>query len=98
MTDVAWEMTHAVETDANPAFAWKFRSDVANWDDPPAKFELQGPFAVGTHGITGLPGQELHWPICEMTAPDGATIEIALDGAALSFEWRFAGLAMEEPG
>jgi hypothetical protein len=41
-----------------------------------------------------LPGQEpLHWIIREVTAPDAATIEMSLDGASLSFEWRFTGLA-----
>jgi hypothetical protein len=94
VTTIAWEMTHAVETNASPAFAWNYWTDVANWDDPPAKFELEGPFANGSRGTTRLPGQEpLHWLIREVTPPNAATIEMNLDGAALSFEWRFAGLA-----
>lgn len=94
MNTVAWEMTHSVETNASPSFAWNYWTDVANWDDPPAKFELQGPFAVGTRGTTLLPGQEpLHWIIRKATPPDAATIEIELPGATLSFEWRFDGLA-----
>jgi hypothetical protein len=94
VTTIAWEMTHAVETNASPAFAWNYWTDVANWDDPPAKFELEGPFASGSRGTTRLPGQEpLHWLIREVTPPNAATIEMNLDGAALSFEWRFAGLA-----
>ena len=94
MTTIAWEMTHAVETNAGPAFAWNYWTDVANWDDPPAKFELDGPFASGSRGTTRLPGQEpLEWIIREVTPPNAATIEMQLDGATLSFEWRFVGLA-----
>jgi polyketide cyclase/dehydrase/lipid transport protein len=94
MTTVLWEITHSVETSASPAFAWNFWTDVANWDDPPAEFELDGPFAAGSRGTTRLPGQEpLHWFIREVTPPNAATIEMRLDGATLSFEWRFVGLA-----
>ena len=32
MTTIAWEMTHAVETNASPAFAWNYWTDVANWE------------------------------------------------------------------
>ena len=94
MTTVSLEITHSVETSASPAFAWQFWTNIANWDDPPAEFELDGPFATGSRGITRLPGQEpLHWLIREVTPPNAATIEMSLDGAALSFEWRFVGLA-----
>jgi hypothetical protein len=63
-------------------------------DDPPARFELDTPFVTGSYGVTHLPGQEpLHWLIREVTPPNAATIELSLDGAALSFEWRFVGLA-----
>lgn len=96
MTTVAWEMTHAVETNASPAFAWKFWTDVANWDDPPAKFELGGPFANGSRGTTRLPGQEpLQWFIRDVTPPSVATIEMQLEGATLLFDWRFEKLADE---
>jgi hypothetical protein len=94
MTTVAWEMTHSVETNASPAFAWHYWTNVANWDDPPARFELDAPFATGSRGVTYLPGQEpLHWLIREVTPPNAATIELSLDGATVSFEWRFVGLA-----
>jgi hypothetical protein len=93
MTTVAWEITHSVETNASPAFAWQYWTNVANWDDPPARFELDAPFATGSYGVTHLPGQEpLHWLIREVISPNAATIELSLDGAALSFEWRFVGL------
>ena len=94
MTDALWEITHSVEANASPAFAWNYWTDVANWDDLPAKFELYGPFASGSRGITRLPGQEpLQWFIRELTPPNAATIEMQLEGATLSFEWRFEGLA-----
>jgi Polyketide cyclase / dehydrase and lipid transport len=94
MTTVAWEMTHSVETNASPDFAWHYWTNIANWDDPPAEFELDGPFATGSRGVTRLPGQvPLHWLIREVTPPNAATIEMSLDGAALLFEWRFVGLS-----
>ena len=55
MVAVAWEITHSVETNASPAFAWNYWTEVTNWDDPPAKFELDGPFACGSCGTTRLP-------------------------------------------
>ena len=94
MATVPWEITHSVETNASPVFAWHYWTNIANWDDPPAEFELDGPFVTGSRGVTRLPGQEvIHWLIREVTPPSAATIEMSLDGAALSFEWRFAGLA-----
>jgi hypothetical protein len=93
MTTPTWEIAHSVETNASPTFAWNFWTNVANWDDPPAKFELDGPFAKGSRGTTRLPGQEpLNWFIQEVTPPHAATIEMSLGGASLSFQWRFEGL------
>jgi len=90
----AWEMTHSVETDAPPDAAWKYWTNIENWVDPPAEFELDGPFVEGACGITRIPGQPpLHWVIREMHAPETATIETQLHGARLSFAWRFAGLS-----
>ena len=94
MAAVAWEITHSVETIASPDFAWRYWTNVANWDDPPARLELDAPFATGSRGVTYLPGQEpLRWLIREVIPPTAATIELNLDGATLSFEWRFVGLA-----
>jgi hypothetical protein len=94
MPNIAWEITCSVETDARPAFAWNYWTNIANWADPPAEFELDGPFAGGSRGTTRLPGREpLHWLIREVSPPKAATITIELDGAALSFQWRFDGLS-----
>ena len=91
---MAWEIVHSVETKASPEFAWNYWTNVANWDDPPAEFELAGAFAAGSRGVTRLPGQKpLEWLIREVRPPNGATIEMALGGAVLSFEWRLTGLA-----
>jgi hypothetical protein len=69
-------------------------TNVANWDDPPAEFELEGPFSAGSRGTTRMPGQEpLRWHIREVTPARSYTLETLLDGASLSFEWRFDGLA-----
>jgi hypothetical protein len=93
MVPVSWEITHSVETNASPSFAWNYWTEVTNWDDPPAKFALDGPFASGSCGTTRLPGQEpLHWFIHEVNPPHAATIEMQLEGATVSFEWRFVGL------
>jgi hypothetical protein len=94
MESIPWEITHSVETNASPDFAWNYWTDVKNWDDPPAKFELEGPFASGSRGITQLPGQPpLRWFIREVHPPHGATIEMQLEGATVSFQWRLLALA-----
>ena len=67
---------------------------VANWDDPPAKFELDGPFTVGSRERTRLPSQApLQWRLQEIHPLKSYAIEMALDGATRSFEWRFDRLA-----
>lgn len=93
MANVAWEIRHAVETSASPAFAWKYWSNVSNWDDPPAAFELHGPFEAGSRGITRIPGQpQIEWFLREVRPPESATIAIPLVRAVISFEWRFDSL------
>ena len=91
MSDIAWELSHSVESTAGPSFAWAYMTNVANWDDPPAEFELDGPFVTGAQGRTRIPGREpTAW---QLVAVDPArrtyTLAAALDRATLSFEWRF---------
>jgi len=94
VNDIAWEMTHSVYANATPAFAWRYMTNVANWDDPPATFELDGRFAAGSLGTTRMPGQEpRQWRLLEVSPMKSYTIEMALDGAAMSFEWRFDAVA-----
>lgn len=92
--DIAWEIAHSADTNASPAFAGAYMTNVANWDDPPASFELDGPFASGSRGTTRMPGQEtLHWRIQEVQPMKSYTIEGAMDRAAMTVEWRFDRLA-----
>jgi hypothetical protein len=77
----------------SPAFAWSFWTDVANWDDPPARFTLDGPFADGSIGTTLMPGSDpLQWRIRDVRPGTSAAIDMALDRATLSFEWHFEAL------
>jgi len=94
MSEVALQMEFSIEADVSPKFAWHFRTDVANWNDPPASFALEGPFETGSRGTTVLPGQEpLHWLIREVRPFESFVVEMQLDRATLSFEWRFDGLS-----
>src|SRR5690348_11844295 len=50
----AWRFEHSVHCAVPVNFAWKFWTDVDNWRlDPDVEaIELDGPFALGTHGRT----------------------------------------------
>jgi hypothetical protein len=90
MSEIALQLKDSVEADVTPAFAWRFRTDVANWNDPPARFALDGPFEAGSCGTTLLPGQApLHWRITEVRLGKSFVVAIQLDQAMLAFEWRF---------
>ena len=90
----ACQLEYSVEADVSPSFAWNWRTDLKNWDDPPARFQLDGPFASGSWGTTVLPGQALlHWRIRDVQPGGSFVIEMPLDQAVLSFEWRFAAVA-----
>jgi hypothetical protein len=80
MANIAWEITHSVETSASPAFAWKYWTTVSNWSDPPAEFELQGPFEAGSRVLR------------DVCPPTAATFAMPLAQAVLCFEWRFDAL------
>jgi hypothetical protein len=87
-------LEHSVETEVKPEFAWQYRTNIANWSDPPARFVLDGPFIAGSRGTTLLPGQQpLHWSIREVRPPLLFVLEMQLDGAVLTFEWRFDALS-----
>jgi hypothetical protein len=93
MSEIALQLEYSVEADVSPAFAWRFRTDVANWNDPPARFNLDGPFEAGSCGTTLLPGQEpLHWCIRDVLPGKSFVLELQLDRAMLTFEWRFDDL------
>lgn len=97
MRGIALHLEHSVEAEVSPEFAWKFRTDIANWNDPPASFSLDGPFAAGSRGTTELPGQEpLHWVIREVRPFTTFVLEMQLDKALLTFEWRFDALSEQK--
>jgi hypothetical protein len=90
LNGVVWETSQSIEVRASVEFAWRYWTDVRNWDDPPARFEFSGPFVAGARGLTHLPGQPpIEWFVREAKPRTAATIEIPVDGAAMAFEWRF---------
>ena len=94
MTDSAWEIAHSVETYATQAFAWKFMSNVANWNDPPAHFRIDGSFVTGVRGTTEMPDRPPQpWQLADVTPMESYTIEFSLDRATLSFKWTFHPLS-----
>jgi len=93
MNEIVLVLEHSVEADVSLAFAWRFRTDVANWSDPPAMFTLDGPFVEGSRGTTLLPGQEpLRWRIANVQPECSFEVEMPLDRAILRFQWRFEAL------
>jgi hypothetical protein len=90
---IGMQLEYAVEAAVSPAFAWRFRTDVANWNDPPATFALDGAFVPGSRGTTLLPGQApLRWTVGEVRPGESFVLEMQLERATLTFEWRFEGL------
>jgi hypothetical protein len=89
MTDPVWKFEYAVECEAPQEFAWKYWTNPENWDDPPARFEFDGPFSAGTRIKTILPGQTLESVIQGVEFGREATIQLAYGEARISFEWRF---------
>ena len=94
MNPIELQLEYSVEADVSPTFAWWFRTDIANWNDPPAEFALEGPFEEGSCGTTLMPGREtLHWRVAEVRPGKSFVLEMQLDRAKLTFEWRFDALA-----
>jgi hypothetical protein len=90
MTNIALQLEHSVEAEVSPSFAWAWRTDVRNWVDPPAQFQLDGPFASGSRGTTQFPGQEpMRWHIRDVRPGSCFVIDMPLNEAVLSFEWHF---------
>ena len=94
MSNVACQLEYSVEAEVRPSFAWSWQTNVKNWEDPPAQFELDGPFAKGSWGTTRFPGQEpLRWQICDVQSEKSFVIVMELEQAVLSFEWLFAAVS-----
>jgi hypothetical protein len=54
---------------------------------------LDGPFKVSSRLTTNLPGQTFESVIRDLDADRGATIEMQLPEAILSFHWKFEDLS-----
>ena len=94
MANIACQLEHSVEADVTPSFAWNWRTDINNWDDPPAQFRIEGPFAEGSWGTTTLPGHEpMRWQIRDVRPGTSFIIDMPLDRAVLSFEWAFEAIS-----
>jgi hypothetical protein len=90
------QLEHSIEVEVSLEFAWKYRTDIATWNDPPAIFVLEGPFIAGSRGTTLLPGQQpLHWKIREVQPLKAFILEMQLNRAILTFEWRFDSLSQQ---
>lgn len=88
MTEDELVLEHSIETEVSASFAWKYRTDIATWNDPPATFQLNGPFAEGARGTTLMPGHDpLTWWIRDVHTGATFAIEMPLDRATLRFEW-----------
>ena len=92
MSEPAWEFRYSIECNATQKFAWRFWTNIANWDDPPAKFDLDGPFEIGARLTTTLRGQTLYSVIRDLQPEREASIEMQLPDAILSFHWKFEKL------
>ena len=95
MSESVWNFACTVECQAPREFAWRYWTDPANWDDPPARFEFAGPFAVGTRLTTILPGQTCESVIREVAPGRSALLEMTVGAATVRFRWSFSELAAE---
>lgn len=91
------QFKHTVTCNADKSFAWAFWTQVSNWEkiegDTVEWILLDGPFEVGSKGLTKTPSQHpQHWKIVELVKEDYATIEIELPGAFLHNTMRFKSL------
>lgn len=84
------QLKHSVLVDVSLDFAWRYRTDITTWKDPPATFALDGPFAPGSRGVTTIPGMEpMPWVIQEVKPRQSFALEMPLKQATLRFEWHF---------
>jgi hypothetical protein len=83
VSEPAWTCQCSVDVNVPLRFAWMFLTNVANWVDPPAQFDLDGPFAPGTRGTTRMPGQPPRsWVITDVQPESSFTSEMLLEDGA----------------
>lgn len=88
-----WQFQHSVDCTAPRQFAWSYWTNIANWNDPPASFHLDGQFEVGSRITTYLPDQTLHSVISQVIKDREAIIDLQLPDAIFSFHWKFESLS-----
>jgi hypothetical protein len=88
-----WQFRHSVCCCAPRDFAWRYWTNVANWDDPPARFQIEGPFCAGSKITTNLPGHTLHSVIRQVSENNEAIIDLQLPHATLTFHWTLESLS-----
>jgi hypothetical protein len=96
MTAAGWACQQSVDVDVPVSFAWRYMTDIRNWNDPPAEFTLEGPFEEGSRGTTLLPaGRPILWTIRRVDAGRAYTIDASssLERAELLVHWRFDPLS-----
>jgi len=92
--DPHWLLDRAEVADAALAFVWQYQTDISHWSDPPARFELDGPFESGAHGTTRVRERDsVHWTLRDVEPQQSYTIESVLDGAVLPCRWSGCGEA-----
>lgn len=89
----AWEFQHTVDCNTTRQFAWSYWTNIANWNDPPASFDLDGAFDVESRLTTTLPDQTWHSVIRDLKVGREATIEMQLPDAILTSHWAFEELS-----
>src|ERR1700759_1829458 len=93
--ETVWEFSHSIECNAPREFCWSYWTNIDNWDDPPAKFGLEGKFEDGSRIVTELPEQTLISVIRDVREERAAVIEISLPSAYFRFHWNFDDLEGE---
>lgn len=88
-----WQFECSVECHAPRSFAWRYWTNIANWNDPPATFHIDGPFAAGSKITTTLPGQTLHSVIRYVLPDSEAIIDLQLPETILTFHWALESLS-----
>ena len=92
----AWHCQQSVDVDVPVSFAWQYMTDIRNWNDPPAEFALDGPFAAGSRGTTRMPGEPpASWTIRAVEPGRAYTIEgsAMFNRALMRVHWHFDALS-----
>lgn len=89
MGEPVWSFQHTVDCHAPRQVAWNYWTNIQNWDDPPARFEMQGDFRDGARLRTILPDQTLESTIHEVQPGSIVMLDMKLPGADLLFHFTF---------